>query len=54
MALFPPEYTTKSKEPVIPELKPSMKRAPKKPSRPNPIKQPGAVYTVYNPKLHNK
>lgn len=58
MSLFPIQSSTKQKEDIIPELKPSMARAPKLRKR-KPIEQRsnvriGGALDVYEPKKHNK
>jgi len=42
------------KEFLIPDLKPSMARAPRKPPHVDPLKKPDAKYEVYQPSIHNK
>lgn len=52
------QTSQKTKEPVIPELKPSMARAPRMTRKVVVTKRIGARagvdYEVYNPAIHNK
>jgi len=52
------QTTVKTVEPIIPELKPSMARAPRKPRKKDPVKQPGLRVGEdierYVPAKHNK
>jgi hypothetical protein len=58
VSLFPVQSSVRQKEDIIPELKPSMARAPKLRKR-TPIEQLpghkiGRTLETYDPKKHNK